>query len=105
MLRSTSEKELNLTTNSLARATRPLDQAMMRMGAYVEDKRRAKGVYPRKEIYTPSLADSDQAYMEYMADAAVRRANNQLRPGEIVTKLLMGGLPFRGKQRSWPSMG
>ena len=97
MLRSTSEKELNLTTNSLARATRPLDQAMMRMGAYVEDKRRAKGVYPRKEIYTPSLADSDQAYMEYMADAAVRRANNQLRPGEIVTETPDGRIAVQGQ--------
>ena len=31
------KKNSALTTNSLAQATRPLDQAMMRMGAYVEE--------------------------------------------------------------------
>ena len=97
MLRSTNEKELNVITNGLARAFSPVDKAMTRMGAYVEAKRRDQGVYPRTEIYTPSDADSDQAYMEYMADAAVRRANNQLRPGEIVTETPDGRIAVQGQ--------
>jgi len=42
------------------------------------------GVYPDREIYTPTPDDSQQCFQEYMADAQRRMQNNQLKPGEDV---------------------
>lgn len=42
------------------------------------------GVYPDREIYTPSPADSARCYNEYMLDAQRRFQLNQLKPGEDV---------------------
>ncbi|MDG1890884.1 MAG: DUF2723 domain-containing protein [Verrucomicrobiota bacterium] len=97
MLRSASEKELNQTTNWLARVFSPVDQAMMGFGSYVEANRKKRRVYPVTEIYTPSHLDSEKAYMDYMSDAAYRKMNNQLRPGEIVTEMPDGRLSVQGQ--------
>jgi len=42
------------------------------------------GVYPDREIYTPSVEDSRRCFQEYMADAQRRIPLNQLKPGEDV---------------------
>jgi tetratricopeptide (TPR) repeat protein len=42
------------------------------------------GIYPDREIYTPSPEDSQRCFSEYMADAQRRLQLNQLKPGEDV---------------------
>lgn len=42
------------------------------------------GVYPDREIRTPSNEDSQRCFQEYMNDAQVRMQRGQLRPGEDV---------------------
>jgi tetratricopeptide (TPR) repeat protein len=42
------------------------------------------GVYPDREILTPTQADSQKAFSEYMEDAQRRLSAGQLRPGEDV---------------------
>jgi thioredoxin-like negative regulator of GroEL len=42
------------------------------------------GVYPDREIYTPTPLDSQNCFQEYMADAQHRMQLNQLKPGEDV---------------------
>ncbi|HVM48231.1 MAG TPA: DUF2723 domain-containing protein [Candidatus Acidoferrum sp.] len=42
------------------------------------------GVYPDREIYTPTPDDSQRCFQEYMADASRRMQQNQLKPGEDV---------------------
>src|SRR4029077_728410 len=42
------------------------------------------GVYPDREIYTPTPDDSGRCFNEYMADAQHRLQQNQLDPGEDV---------------------
>src|SRR6266446_1469173 len=42
------------------------------------------GLYPDREIYTPSLEDQQRAFQEYLADVQRRISLNQLKPGEDV---------------------
>ena len=62
-----------------------LDVPFTDLGASIEKRRRAEGVYPPKEIYTPSPEDSQEMFEEYTADVQRRQALNQLKPGEDVT--------------------
>ncbi|HEY5915224.1 MAG TPA: hypothetical protein VJA21_31915, partial [Verrucomicrobiae bacterium] len=43
------------------------------------------GVYPDREIYTPTPSDLNRCYDEYMAEVQRRYQLNQLKPGENVT--------------------
>jgi len=53
--------------------------------AYPEELARSLGgVYPDREIYTPSPEDSRRCFQDYMADAQRRIPLNQLKPGEDV---------------------
>jgi hypothetical protein len=53
--------------------------------AYPEEIARSEGgLYPDREIYTPSPEDQNRAYQEYFADVERRMRLNQLRPGEDV---------------------
>jgi hypothetical protein len=61
-----------------------LDVPFTKFGASVEKRRRAEGVYPAKEIYTPSAADSQHDFEDYIADVQRRKAIDQLKPGEDV---------------------
>ncbi len=54
------------------------------LGAKIEARRRAEGVYPKNEIYTPSIDDSKKSFDEYMTDAIARMQKGQLQPGEDV---------------------
>jgi Protein of unknown function (DUF2723) len=97
LLRSEKEKQQNYKTNLLARiANQTLDQPFLNLGAKIEARRRAEGIFPPVEIYTPSPDDSQQCFNEYMGDVQIRlnhdmrlqhdlqRPNEprQLRPGE-----------------------
>ena len=84
MLRGQREREKNLYTNALARAVAPLDRFLTERGARIEARRRAEGVYPKKEIHTPTVDESQRSFTEYMQDAARRRQLGQLKPGEDV---------------------
>jgi tetratricopeptide (TPR) repeat protein len=44
------------------------------------------GVYPDREIYIPTPADSDRCFSEYATDAQRRMRLNQLRPGEDLVR-------------------
>jgi tetratricopeptide (TPR) repeat protein len=97
LLRSTKEKEQNYRTNLLARAAYALlDKPFLSLGAHIEARRRAEGVFPPKEIYTPTPEDSQQCFQDYLAEAQRRLDHDirvehdmqhpgepkQLRPGE-----------------------
>ncbi len=76
---------------------RPLDAWATAFGARVEAKRRAEGVYPAKEIHTPSLDDHTQCMAEYFGDAQRRMQLNQLKPGEDVHMGPNGQLQVSGQ--------
>ena len=69
-----------------------LDRLFTGIGAKIEARRREEGVYPPKEIHTPSLEDSQRAFEEYVTDAKRRLDHDQkfpnepkqIRPGEDV---------------------
>jgi tetratricopeptide (TPR) repeat protein len=85
LLRPQEERGLNVKTNLLARAIgKPLDDYFIGMGESIEKRRRAEGVYPPNEIYTPTPMDSKFCFETYLADAGRRKKNNQLKPGEQV---------------------
>jgi tetratricopeptide (TPR) repeat protein len=70
-------------TNILARmAYTLLDKPITDLGARVEKRRRAEGVFPPKEIYTPNQDDSQQAFSDYMGDAQQRLMHDQQHPNE-----------------------
>ena len=85
LLRSSEEVQLNYTTNAAARiAYELLDKPFTRIGADVEKRRRAEGVYPPKEIYIPSQEDLNRCFAEYQADMQRRyqHDNDQRFAGE-----------------------
>ncbi|MHB8523091.1 MAG: glycosyltransferase family 117 protein [Limisphaerales bacterium] len=95
LLRTKKDLEYG-TTNFLARLWLPVDRYFTELGARVEKRRRAEGVYPAKEIYTPSPEDHNQAFTNYMGDAQRRLAVNQLEPGEDV-KIMEGRVQVSGQ--------
>lgn len=81
LLRSNDERACE-ETNFLARMVRPLDRVFTNLGASVEQKRRAAGLYPPQELALPASADLDRAFSEYLRDRQERERRGQLRPGE-----------------------
>ncbi|MDX1951469.1 MAG: DUF2723 domain-containing protein, partial [Verrucomicrobiota bacterium] len=79
-------------TNLLAKMFVPVDRFFTSLGAKVEAQRRAKGVYPPKEIKTPTPEDSGKAFETYIRDAQMRLQHDlqfpnepkQIKPGEDV---------------------
>lgn len=74
--------ELEQTTNAFARMWVPIDRYFTDFGARMEARRRKEGVYPDKEINTPSVRDSEVAFNTYMADAAQRLQHDRMYPNE-----------------------
>lgn len=72
-------------TNLLSKMVKPLDNYFMDLGKRIEDERRARGVYPPKEINTPSHFDNQVSFEAYMRDASRRMTLGQLLPGENVS--------------------
>lgn len=70
----------------------PLDDFFTALGARIEKRRRADGVFPPREILTPTVDDSAKAFQEYIGDAQRRVEHDrrfpneppQVRPGEDV---------------------
>src|SRR5262249_46140925 len=53
--------------------------------AYPKEIAKTKGgVYPDREIYTPTPEDSQRCFQDYLQDAQRRLQLNQLKPGEDV---------------------
>jgi thioredoxin-like negative regulator of GroEL len=61
-----------------------LDVPFTKLGAKIEARRRAEGVYPPNEIYIPSAEDSQNCFQQYTDDVAHRQQLGQLKPGEDV---------------------
>jgi thioredoxin-like negative regulator of GroEL len=61
-----------------------LDVPFTALGAKIEARRRAQGVYPPNEIYIPSDEDSKDCFQRYTDDVARRQQLGQLKPGEDV---------------------
>jgi tetratricopeptide (TPR) repeat protein len=59
-----------------------LDVPFTKFGANLEKRRRAEGVYPPKEIYTPSPDDLNDCFRDYTDDVQRRRDLGQLKAGE-----------------------
>jgi tetratricopeptide (TPR) repeat protein len=72
------------TTNLFARLWVPVDRYFTGLGARIDRRRRAEGVYPAREIYTPSEADHNWAFTNYLAGAERRLRAGRLEPGEDV---------------------
>lgn len=70
------------TATSLTNLTAPFDRMYLAYGDAVEKRRRARGVYPAKEISTPTPEDLQRSFDTYMADAARRFEHDQLHPNE-----------------------
>jgi thioredoxin-like negative regulator of GroEL len=105
--RTTSEEDLG-RTNLLAKMMLPIDRIFTRVGARIEKRRRAEGIYPpienpmvpppeqrtiniggdrydvgaylSKEIIAPSPEDSQQAFAEYIQDAQRRLQHDMANP-------------------------
>jgi tetratricopeptide (TPR) repeat protein len=65
-------------------AEKMLDVPFTKLGARVEARRRAEGVYPSAEIYIPSPEDSQRCFQNYTADVQKRASEGRLMPGEDV---------------------
>jgi len=104
LLRTDKERELG-RTNLLARALLPLDRHFTQLGERIEKRRRDEGVYPPYEIKTPTNEDSQQAFHDYLNDAARRLQHDtqfpnepkQLKPGEGVAFTKDGRVQVSGQ--------
>jgi tetratricopeptide (TPR) repeat protein len=79
--RSNKEEEEG-RTNLFAKMFVPVDRFFTDFGAKVEARRRAEGVYPRTEIYTPTPTDSSIAFSNYISDAQIRLQHDMQFPNE-----------------------
>jgi tetratricopeptide (TPR) repeat protein len=55
------------------------------------------GVYPDREIYIPSVEDSQRCFQQYMEDVQRRMQLNQLTPGEVVNVDANGKMQVSGQ--------
>ena len=69
---------------SLKKISETADKVFSQLGSKIETNRRQKGVYPQKEINTPSSFDNQVAFAGYYADAKERLIKGQLKSGEDV---------------------
>ena len=87
--------------------TRGLDSFFLAHGKKVENRRREQGVYPTKEIYTPSEYDRLVSAQEYHEDVRIRYGKGQLKAGESYNPKtgevgLSGQAAVMGSMDSWP---
>ena len=83
---------LSRFVGSFTNVVRPFDNLLLRWGQRVEEGRRREGVYPPKEIHTPSPADLNWAFTNYIADVQMRYYHDaqfpnepkQVRAGEVI---------------------
>jgi tetratricopeptide (TPR) repeat protein len=85
LLRPPSERDpsKNYKTNFVAKlAYQLLDKPFLKLGANIEARRRADGVYPKTEIYTPTPKDSEDCFRIYLDDASRRLDHDMRFPNE-----------------------
>ena len=83
LVKDAKEREYRLHPISKL-ASNLLDKPFLALGAKIEARRRAEGVYPPKEMYIATPEDSQKCFQEYMQDAQRRMELGTLRPGEEV---------------------
>lgn len=96
---------LSRAVASLTNLVAPFDRLYLKFGEAVEKRRRARGLYPAKEIYTPSAKDLTDAFDQYMNDAARRFEHDrlhpdepkQVKPGEVFTVTPDGRIQVQGQ--------
>ena len=69
-----------------------LDKPLAKMGADVEARRRAEGVYPPHEIYIPTDEDSQECFQEYAREAQLQSANGQVQVAGEAAVMTINGL-------------
>ncbi len=67
---------------SFTNVVRPFDNMLLNWGSRVEARRRAEGVYPAKEIHTPSPLDLNWAFTNYITEVQTRYLHDQRFPNE-----------------------
>ncbi|MGZ5545715.1 MAG: tetratricopeptide repeat protein, partial [Limisphaerales bacterium] len=77
-----AQEEAEGRTNAFAKMWAPIDRFFTEYGAKVEARRRSEGVYPRNEIRTPSVRDSEIAFSNYISDASARLQHDMQVPNE-----------------------
>jgi len=86
-------KDPDYRTNILASlAYNVLDRPFLALGAKMEKTRRDNGIYPKNEIYCPTMEDHGRCFNEYMMDAQRRLDHDtrfpneprQIKPGEEI---------------------
>jgi tetratricopeptide (TPR) repeat protein len=108
LLRGSNEVHLNYKTNLAARlAYTLLDEPLTRIGKNIENRRRAEGVYPPKEIFIPSPDDLSRSFSDYWTDVQQRYQHDndpryageprQLKQGEQPTPTADGRLTISGQ--------
>lgn len=65
LFRSEQEKIKGVSTNALAKIAKIFDDPVSNYGLRVEEKRKAQGLYPEKEIYIPTDRDAGLAFQDY----------------------------------------
>ncbi len=86
LLRPAAERDsqFNYSTNLLARiALNLLDKPLTSLGEKIEARRRAEGVYPKKEMVIASPDDSQRCFQEYLQDAQRRLQHDKQFPNEM----------------------
>ncbi len=85
--------EDNSLVNSLADfAFNLLDKPSTAWGKHVEDRRRKEGVYPSKEIYIPSLEDSQMCFAEYARRKQINPTDGKVEISGQVDVMNINGL-------------
>ena len=70
-----------------------LDRPFTELGAKVEARRRAEGVYPANEIYIPSPEDSQDSFQEYSREAQLQAdANGKMQVSGQNAVMMINGL-------------
>ena len=69
-----------------------LDRQFTRLGAKIEARRRAEGVYPPSEIYIPSPQDSQDCFQEYAREQQLQNASGQIQISGTAAVMMINGL-------------
>ena len=77
-----------------------LDKPFTALGAKIEERRRAEGVYPPNEIYIPSAEDSQNCFRIYTDDVARPRSNSaSFNPAKMSTLMHKATCRFPARSR------
>ena len=81
------------------------DETIIALGQSTEANRRKAGVYPAREINTPSRTDNQNAFRAYLEDARKRMMANQLAPDEQVTLVYTFQCPVNPSHQFTAALG